>query len=195
MFIFTLLLSLLVGLLLPHATPAGSPASVIYVPNAANRSVSNTEQLAWSATRKLNWEDFRGIPESSNPHHALTAANLAVDARCKDNKFYYEVKCVFLPGESWSKNKKSEKLLAHEQLHFDLTEVHARLLRRQLQELGASCGNLKTNLNSTVGNAFKAWKAEQDQFDKASRHGLDAEVQQDWDERISRRLKELDAWK
>ena len=180
---------------MPHATPAGSPASVIYVPNPANSGVSNTEQLAWSAERKLNWEDFRGTPESTNPHHALTAANLAVDARCKDNKFYYEVKCVFLPGESWSKNKKSEKLLAHEQLHFDLTEVHARMLRRELKELGMSCGNPKTNLNTTVGNAFKAWKAEQDQFDKASRHGLDAEVQQDWDNRITQRLKELDAWK
>ncbi|WP_299986332.1 DUF922 domain-containing protein [uncultured Pontibacter sp.] len=195
MFIITLLLSLLVGLLMPYPTPAGSPASVIYVPNPASLNVSNNEQLAWSATRKLNWEDFRGTPESNNPHHALTAANLAVDARCKDNKFYYEVKCVFLPRESWSKNKQSEKLLAHEQLHFDLTEVHARMLRKELKELGISCGNLKTNLNTTVGNAFKAWKAEQDQFDKLSRHGLDAQVQQDWSERISHRLQELDAWK
>ncbi|PKV75333.1 DUF922 domain-containing protein [Pontibacter ramchanderi] len=195
MFIFTLLLSLLVGLLLPYPTPAGSPASVVSVPSTANVSLASNEHLAWSATRRLNWEDFRGTPESTNPHHALTAANLAVDARCKDNKFYYEVKCVFLPGESWSKNKQSEKLLAHEQLHFDLTEVHARLLRRELDRLGMSCGNLKTNLNTTVGNAFKAWKAEQDHFDKVSRHGLDAQVQQEWSDRISQRLKELDAWK
>ncbi|WP_299699991.1 DUF922 domain-containing protein [uncultured Pontibacter sp.] len=167
--------------------------SVVYVP--APPVAASNEHVAWSSTRKLNWEDFRATPESDNPHHALTAANLAVDARCKDNKFYYEVKCVFLPGESWSKNKRSEKLLAHEQLHFDLTEVHARLLRKQLNTLGNSCSNLKTNLNTTVGEAFKAWKAEQSQFDKLSRHGLEAETQQQWTESIAQRLKELDAWK
>ncbi len=193
MFIFTLFLSLLVGLLLPHPTPAGMSPSVVYVP--APPVAASNEHVAWSSTRKLNWEDFRATPESDNPHHALTAANLAVDARCKDNKFYYEVKCVFLPGESWSKNKRSEKLLAHEQLHFDLTEVHARLLRKQLNTLGNSCSNLKTNLNTTVGEAFKAWKAEQSQFDKLSRHGLEAETQQQWTESIAQRLKELDAWK
>lgn len=193
MFIFTLLLSLLVGLFMPHPTPAGMSPSAVYVP--APPAAANNEHLAWSSTRKLNWEDFRATPESGNPHHALTAANLAVDARCKDNKFYYEVKCVFLPGESWSKNKQSEKLLAHEQLHFDLTEVHARLLRKQLNTLGNSCSNLKANLNTTVGDAFKNWKAEQDQFDKLSRHGLDAETQLAWATNIEKRLKELEAWK
>jgi hypothetical protein len=193
MFIFTLFLSLLVGLLVSHPTPAGMSPSVVYIP--APPAAASNEHLAWSSTRKLNWEDFRATPEMGNSHHALTAANLAVDARCKDNKFYYEVKCVFLPGESWSKNKQSEKLLAHEQLHFDLTEVHARMLRKELNTLGNSCSNLKTNLNTTVGEAFKAWKAEQNQFDKLSRHGLDAETQQQWAESIAQRLQELDAWK
>lgn len=193
MFIFTLLLTLLVGLLMPHAAPAGLSPATISVPAVAVSS--NNDHLAWSSTRKLNWEDFRANPEDNNPHHALTAANLAVDAKCKNNKFYYEVKCVFLPGESWSKNKKSEKLLAHEQLHFDLTEVHARQLRKQLKGINNSCDNMKTQLNTTVGAAFKVWKAEQDQFDKHSRHGLDAEVQQVWATHIEQRLLELEAYK
>lgn len=195
MFTLTLFLSLLVGLMLPHPTPAGLSPAALNVPATATTIVANNEHLAWSSTRKLNWEDFRGTPETENPHHALTAANLAVEARCKDNKFYYEVKCVFLPTESWSKNKRSEKLLAHEQLHFDLTEVHARQLRKNLKELGLSCGNLKSQLNTTVGAAFKAWKAEQEEFDKISRHGLDAQTQLAWEEDIARRLHALNAWK
>jgi len=194
MFIFTLLMSLLVALLMPHAAPAGLSPAVIAVPAPAAASSANNEHIAWSATRRLNWEDFRAMPEDNNPHHALTAANLAVDAKCKNNKFYYEVRCVFLPGESWSKNKKSERLLAHEQLHFDLTEVHARLLRKELQGMSNSCDNMKANLNTTVGAAFKAWKAEQDKFDKLSRHGLDKEVQQEWAAAIEQRLLELEAY-
>lgn len=195
MFILTLYFNLLVGLLLPYPSPAGTVPAAVSIPVPAPELAASNEHLAWSATRKLNWEDFRGVPENENPHHALTAANLAVEARCKDNKFYYEVKCVFLPGESWSKNKQSERLLAHEQLHFDLTEVHARQLRKQLKELGLSCGNLKSELNTTVGAAFKAWKAEQDEFDKISRHGLDAQTQLAWEKDISARLLVLEAWK
>lgn len=191
MFIFTLFLTLLVGLLLPFPTPAGlSPAAT-----SLSVTAYSNDRIAWSSTRRLNWEDFQAIPEEGNPHHALTAANLAVDAKCKDNKFYYEVKCVFLTGESWSKNKQSEKLLAHEQLHFDLTEVHARLLRKKLRGIGNSCDLMKTQLNTAVGTAFKEWKAEQDQFDKISRHGLDTEVQKEWAANIEQRLAALEAYK
>jgi hypothetical protein len=195
MFIITLLFSLLVGLLLPHPTPAGMSPTAVYVPSLTANVAASSDHVAWSATRKLNWDDFRAIPETDNRHHALTAANLAVDARCKNNKVYYEVKCVFLPGESWSKNKHSEKLLAHEQLHFDLTEVHARMLRKELNGLSSSCDNLKSKLNITVGAAFKAWKAEQDEFDKISRHGLDPQIHSEWADNIARRLQALDAWK
>ncbi|MBD1396311.1 DUF922 domain-containing protein [Pontibacter sp. JH31] len=193
MFSLTLLLSLLLGLLMPAPTAAGlSPiASSIPVPTSAY----SKDRIAWSETRKLNWEDFQASPEDGNPHHALTAANLAVDARCKDNKFYYEVKCVFLPGESWSKNKHSERLLAHEQLHFDLTEVHARQLRKKLRGIGNSCELMKTQLNTLVGAAFKEWKAEQEQFDKISRHGLDTDVQTEWADTITQRLAALEAYK
>lgn len=190
MFIFTLFFSLLAGLLTPYAHPIPAAAS-----ETSNHVAEvSSDRIAWSASRRLNWEDFRAKPEDGNPHHAMTAANLAVDAGCKNNKFFYEVKCVFLPGESWSKNKQSEKLLAHEQLHFDLTEVHARMLRKQLQGIGNSCGNLKSQLNTTVGAAFKAWKTEQERFDKLSRHGLDKEVQLEWAASIADRLQELEAW-
>ncbi len=146
----------------------------------------------WSTGRRLNWEDFKGQPDDSNPHHALTAANLAVSASCKNNQYTYTVKCVFLPQQSWSKKKNSEKLLAHEQLHFDLTEVHARQLRHDLQQI--SCANLKTKLSLVVNEAFKRWKAEQDLFDEASRHGLDKEEQRVWAARIETRLKKLEAY-
>jgi predicted secreted Zn-dependent protease len=134
------------------------------------------------------------MPDESNPHHALTAANLAVDARCNKNAIAYEVKCVFLPTESWSKNKQSEKLLVHEQLHFDLTEVHARMLRKKLKSLGGSCNNFQPRLSEAVSIAFKNWKAEQDLFDAAVKHGLDEEEQQAWAVNIAQRLQALNAY-
>ncbi|MCC9165561.1 DUF922 domain-containing protein [Pontibacter harenae] len=193
MFIFSLLLSLVVGI----ATPAFAPPPARIVKAVVNGSKldNNTSQLSWSTSRRLTWEDFQGLPDDKNPHHALTAANLAVDVKCKNNLFLYEVKCVFLPTESWSKNKNSERLLAHEQLHFDLTEVHARQLRKKLQEIGKTCGTLQPTLNNAINAAFEAWKAEQDEFDKLSRHGLEASVQEEWTTSIEARLTNLEAYK
>ncbi|AKD04591.1 DUF922 domain-containing protein [Pontibacter korlensis] len=191
MFTITLFLSLWTRLLQPalHADASTDKS------NTSSSSFDNaiTEQVTWSVDRRLTWSDFKGMPDDANPHHALTAANLAVNAGCKNNQYTYEVKCVFLPQQSWTKNKTSEKLLAHEQLHFDLTEVHARQLRQDLQQL--TCSNLKGNLSTVVNNAFKKWKAEQDLFDEASRHGLDKEQQQAWAASINERLNKLEAYK
>lgn len=195
MLTFTLFLSLWARILLPALHPAAEVVKPALLPDATvvSSEKSYNEYLTWSPERRLSWDDFKALPDNANPHHALTAANLAVNARCKDNNYTYEVNCVFLPEQSWSKNKKSEKLLAHEQLHFDLTEVHARQLRRDLQRL--NCSSLKANLNTVVQNAFRNWKAEQDAFDKACAHGLDKEKQQAWAQDIDLRLKELQAYR
>jgi len=152
------------------------------------------EKITWSTSRRLTWEDFKGIPETENPHHALTAANLSVDGKCRNNAFTYEVRCVFLPQQSWSKNKISEKLLRHEQLHFDLTEVHARQLRKTLAGMGTTCNAFKAELTPTISAAFKAWKAEQRLFDASCSHGLNKAEEQVWAENIALRLQELAAY-
>ncbi|WP_299757274.1 DUF922 domain-containing protein [uncultured Pontibacter sp.] len=194
MFTFTLFLSFWARILLPHLYPdasaAATSAASIAIKTPADNAIS--EQVTWSTDRRLTWDDFKGLPDDANPHHALTAANLAVNASCKNSQYSYVVKCVFLPQQSWSKKKNSEKLLAHEQLHFDLTEVHARQLRHDLQQI--SCSNLKTKLSLVVNEAFKRWRAEQDIFDKASKHGMEKEEQEAWAANIAVRLKRLEAY-
>ncbi len=184
------ILSFLAGFFAPATLSVTSKTPIATVAE----SNTSTDKLAWTPDRKLTWEDFKGAPDAGDPHHALTTANLALDAKCKNNQFVYEVSCVFLADQSWSKNKKSAQLLYHEQLHFDLTEVHARLLRKKLEKIGTSCEDVQKNLNPTVKAAFAAWKAEQDKFDMLSNHGLDSEVQQAWAADISQRLQELEAY-
>ena len=183
--------------MLGHVMPVSNSVNGAAKTSAAtekNASVT-VEQLAWSPSRRLSWDDFKASPDSLNSHHAMTAANLAVDAKCSGSKFIYTVRCVFLPTESWSKNKRSSKLLHHEQLHFDLTEIHARLLRKRLKDLGSSCTTVQSQLNETVSTAFADWKAEQRKFDKLSNHGLDADATIAWATNIDQRLKQLEQFK
>ncbi|PTX20346.1 uncharacterized protein DUF922 [Pontibacter mucosus] len=194
MFTFTLFLSFWARVMLPLLQPEAGAAVLPFTNIALYSPIESAtnEQITWSVDRRLTWDDFKAAPDDANPHHALTAANLAVNASCKKNQFTYTVTCVFLPQQSWSKRKGSEKLLAHEQLHFDLTEVHARQLRHDLQQV--NCSNHKVKLSQVVNAAFKRWKEEQNRFDEASRHGLDKEEQEVWANSIAARLKKLEAY-
>jgi len=192
MIFFTFILSVVLGRTVPTPANANGAAREL----AAKKTVEvSSEQLAWSPERRLSWEDFKATPDTANVHHAMTAANLAVDAKCNGSAFNYKVRCVFLPTESWTKNKRSHKLLQHEQMHFDLTEVHARMLRKKLELLGSSCSVAQGKLNETVSAAFTAWKKDQKQFDEASHHGLDAEVSEAWAMAIDKKLQQLEQYK
>ena len=191
MYTFTIFLSLWARILIPLLFPDAAAADAIAPAPPVEEIL--VDQVRWSPDRRLSWEDFKALPDEENAHHALTAANLAVNARCLDSGFSYQVSCVFLPTQSWTKNTKSKKLLKHEQLHFDLTEVHARQLRKKLELL--SCSDVKNKLSGTVTSAFAQWKAEQDAFDTACKHGLNAKEERLWAADIAQRLQELEAYK
>jgi hypothetical protein len=152
---------------------------------------ASEEGLVWQAERKLSWEDFQSEADLQQPLHAMTATNIEVQAECYNNQMQFEVKCVFKTQESWSKNKQSERLLAHEQLHFDLTEVHARRLRHKLAQTPGLCGSNKARFGKIVESYFAGWKTEQHQYDEQSNHGLNPEQQLIWESKIARELEEL----
>ncbi|WP_051360095.1 DUF922 domain-containing protein [Adhaeribacter aquaticus] len=159
-------------------------------------STTKTDEkgLIWQENRRLTWDDFKSEADGKDPLHAMTSTNLDVRANCYGNTLRYEVKCVFVTNDSWTKNKQSQRLLAHEQLHFDLSEVHARLLRKKLSLLNDFCGSKRTGLDKVVDQAFADWKKEQDVYDHESKHGLNREKQKEWEDAIGQRLNALAAY-
>lgn len=172
------------------------PVSLAAVPVKAALPTPRNEQkgLMWQADRKLTWEDFQSKVDPNEPLHAMTSTNIEVQANCYGNQMEFDVKCVFLTRNSWSKNKQSESLLAHEQLHFDLTEVHARRLRQKLNLYPGLCSGNKAQFNKIVETYFADWKKEQEQYDRESNHGLNEAQQRIWENKTARRLEALQAF-
>jgi hypothetical protein len=169
------------------AVSPASPAALPLLPAPRHEE----DGLVWQAERRLSWEDFQSEADLKEPLHAMTSTNIEVEAKCRGNQMQFEVKCVFKTKDSWSKNKQSESLLAHEQMHFDLTEVHARLLRQKLARTPGLCGSDKARFGKIVDGYFAGWKTEQDQYDQESNHGLNQQQQRKWEEKIARRLQDL----
>lgn len=165
-----------------------------FISDSKNPAANAPEEngILWTSHRRLTWDDFKSPANEKESLHAMTSTNIAVKAHCNGNQMQFEVKCVFVTKDSWTKNRLSQKLLAHEQMHFDLTEVHARMLRQKLNLAANVCGTSRGKLDPIVEEHFAAWKKEQDQYDAETNHGLLDEEQKAWETKISMRLADLE---
>ena len=152
------------------------------------------DEIAWKAARKLTWDDFKAKADDKDPLHALTATNIDMKAKCENGELKVKVESVFSSNESWTKNKKSERLLFHEQLHFDITEIYARRLRKELKDLPGAC-SAPERINAVTDRIFEEWKKQEDVYDQQTDHGLNQEQMKIWATKIEVELKILDNYK
>lgn len=163
-------------------------------PNKKDTPNKTNTYLNWNSNRKLTWNDFQKEADASDPLHAMTSTNISVQAHCDGNEMKFDVKCQFAVLDSWTKNKSSESLLQHEQLHFDITEIYARQLRQKLEQQKSLCTGDKRKFNAVVNKVFADWKKTQERYDAESKHGIDGAKQQQWTENVANLLTSLEAY-
>ena len=162
-------------------------------------SFSNDEQpkrLAWESDRKLQWSDFEAPADDLLPYAATANSGMSHSYAITDNGEFLrstsEVKAHFYPEFSWYKSKDTTAvILAHEQSHFDITEIHARKFRKRIEEF-----EFTTNAAVEVRELYDLTENErmqmQNRFDKESQHSLNAEAELFWKNQIARLLEKLD---
>lgn len=157
------------------------------------------ERIFWEET-KLTWNDFKAKPNSDSPFQANTNAGLSYSWGLRNEngkiELKYEVLSFFNPNSSWvvPRSKSSEYLLQHEQLHFDITELHARKLRKQLAEL--KIDQLGKDPKSTLNKLYEVIEKEraamQLKYDKESNHSLNKEGEAKWQNFVKKELKKFE---
>ena len=180
--------SLLQAPAVKHRPPAPGPAAKLAL----------VAPIPWSAKRPLTLADFQGRPASGEPLAALTSTDIRAGAACRDYVFTGTVQATFDPTTSWLRNAPTATptLLRHEQLHFDLTEVHARLLRQKLVafQAKANCEKLQPAFDNLTKPMYTAWNNEQNRYDQETNHGLNAVRQAYWEKQTQLRLEQLQAF-
>jgi hypothetical protein len=130
--------------------------------------------------RKLNWRDFKGKPDSRGV--ALSYTQINFEANFSDGKYYFVVYSQFLPYKSFTTTAK-EKILRHEQLHFDITELMVRKMRRLLVGV-----NDQKESNNIYTQVIKEWGEMQRQYDWETNNSINQEQQAKWEIKISNSL-------
>ena len=51
-------------------------------------------RILWTSTRKLSWEDYKGAPNFSVTHSAMTCCNLSSFWKTKGDTAYFTIKAI-----------------------------------------------------------------------------------------------------
>lgn len=170
------------------STCARIQAKIYRVPDARKYEAS----IVWSAGRKLTWADFKGAVPDASAFSAATSASInyqsAYSSPFAKVKFFTEA--VFHCHESWVKPVfiGDTSLLRHEQGHFDLSEIYARQVRRQLAADKLSYYLVGIPAQKILDELSQAFDARQKQYDEETDHGRNHEKQEQWDKEIQQSL-------
>lgn len=121
--------------------------------------------------RKLSWNDFNGKPGVN--WAAMTYYSFETTT-VQDGNVVTEqhAKVFFESNKSWVRNR-NERVLRHEQLHFDIAEIYARKLTATM------------NPDSLWKECYKI----QNLYDNETNHSIDSVAQGRWERKINQQIQ------
>lgn len=158
----------------------------------------NHEKIVWNETKELSWQDFRGTPVQSASFVASTNTGISFNYSYSfDNgtvNLKYSVESFFYPHQSWFQPKLvSPYILKHEQMHFDISELHARMLKKSISEKTFS-KKVKSEMESVYRLIERQRRAMQAKFDTETDHSRNEEKEIQWEKYIAQKLTEYESW-
>lgn len=162
--------------------------------------------VCWQENRPLTWRDFQAQASESHPGESLFAATayaaleLTVAAGdAEAGRHTLEVRAAFDKTRAWVRDStldKGRRMLAHEQLHFDICELVARKLRFRIVQVYRAGGDVFDRpFDQEVKCLLDELNTTNDLYDQETAHSLLVGQQKKWGEQVKRELAALAAYK
>jgi hypothetical protein len=150
--------------------------------------------IKWDKNYKLKWVDFKGeIEHDDQAIVAMCSSGIKFNnLSWKKNVGIFDLYAVFYKNTSWTKLKTNKDALKHEQGHFDITEIYARLLRKKLNNKRFKKNKLAKEIEEMFDQFEKEKNDYQDLYDNETDHSKNIEKQAEWHLKIENQLKELE---
>jgi hypothetical protein len=144
----------------------------------------------WSSPASLNWSDFEGAPQNQSPYLAITTSGILFSINGKPENLNLKVQCYFDPALSWKKSEE-DVLLNHEQWHFNITEIFARKMRKEIKEMKFNKSNFKSLLQNLHARINSDCRKYQQEYDKETDHSKRKVKQEEWSRKLQKELEAL----
>ncbi|RXG28302.1 DUF922 domain-containing protein [Leeuwenhoekiella marinoflava] len=145
-------------------------------------------RFPWEANKLLQWSDFIGRPDRSTSYSAMANTGISHRYTINSKGFLVKEKSIiqanFYPKLSWYKpNLIDTHTLSHEQTHFDISEVHARMLRKAIAGFKFSRHSQK-EVDAIYKPIERSRKAMQIKFDIETEHSQNLEAEMKWERKV-----------
>ena len=174
--------------------PVAKPDPIVIVNTLpVNEKEEDDEYIPWLPERRLAWEDFYAEPKRNSEAVASTSTSLGISYQLEDGVLVYQVTCNFSKQKSWGLLK-TDYILAHEQGHFDITEIAARRLHGALIQYEFKADSYKQDINALYRIIVKDKENMQAEYDHITDHSRNRRLQREWQEKIKMMLEETKEW-
>lgn len=165
-----------------------------------SQGIQNDDILYWTKYHRLTFSDLQGQPNQgdttlhkASPNmltHKLGSIIISIDVHLLTNngRTNFTIYAGMKRSLSWIKDYADTISLKHEQGHFDICEIYARILRRDIQN-AKSLSEAKEIFDKVSTDE----ELEQDNYDSENTFQSGG-ITLNWNEKICNRLKELEAF-
>jgi predicted secreted Zn-dependent protease len=152
------------------------------------------QMVSWQESQPLSWKNFKGKIPSNASQAAVTHTTIDFQVRLKQQSAQYNITCYFDESLSWGKIKNTD-ILAHEQLHFDITELHARRFCQSLTTLAIIGVGDMENINQRFKRIMADMQQMQHTYDIETDFSRNQGAQKKWSNYIKQQIRELERYK
>lgn len=158
--------------------------------------------IYWHERSKLTWDDFKGTEFKGGPQGTPSVVARSRVGVLYENHSYKSSPDTFTVAIKAAFNRllspvrpgaKNERLLRHEQLHFDMTEVLTRKMRRAYTLANFNDPAERRQYPRTIKKLKEEYIIQQQAYDEE--WYLSAEKQQEWFDKVANELLSLEEYR
>lgn len=159
------------------------------------------QKISWKEDAKLKWENFQSpVSRKSSPDVvAYTNCGWEYSVIKSSNPkaaIEFNIETIFNEDKSWKDTKRiNDYYLLHEQKHFDIAEIYARKLRKEVKEKIKTSADFNKYFKGIYNTISTDYKKFQIAYDKDTDHGINKEKQAEYNTLISSELENLKNFK
>ena len=120
---------------------------------------------------------------------ASTSTSLGISYQVVNSRLTYHITCDFSKIKSWGLVR-TNYILAHEQGHFDITEIFARKLYQALEDYQFNRRTFKRDVNEIYQSIVDQKESFRQMYDGETDHSRSRKIQYEWLNKIDKMLDE-----
>lgn len=158
------------------------------------------QKILWQENRKLNWNNFKSNVNNQKGSNVVAYTNCGwvysvVKSTNPKSPVKIKIETFFNEDKSWKDIKQiNDYVLNHEQKHFDIAEVFARKLRKEVAEKVKTSGDYNRIFQGIYNRILKEYTEFQRAYDKDTQHGVDSDKQAEYNTLIAEELENLKSY-